>query len=274
MLEARQITLQRGKTRILDGADLVLRPGEFLAVLGPNGAGKTSLLRILTGEYEPDEGAVLLEGSPLAAASLADLSRRRAVLAQSYDLSFPFKVIEVVTMGRAPWYGMLERPEDWAIARQALELVEMSAFADRPYPSLSGGEKQRVQLARILAQIWRTPGEAGDPGQKARYLFLDEPTSSLDLAHQHSTLALARDLAHQGVAVLAILHDLNQAAVYADRVVVMDHGKVALEGSTAEIMAHPRLEEVFQVRLEAIISPATGRPHIFVTPRKVLNARD
>lgn len=264
MLEARDISLQKGSTRILDGASLQLRPGEFLSVLGPNGAGKTSLLRILTGETTPSEGLVMLEGHPLGTVSLADLSRRRGVLAQSYDLAFPFTVMEVVTLGRAPWYGMLERKEDWEIARAALDLVEMTHFAQRPYPTLSGGEKQRVQLARVLSQIWREPGSTD---ATPRYLFLDEPTASLDLAHQHSTLALAHKLAGEGVAVLAILHDLNQAATYSDRVAVMDHGRIVLDGPTAEIMTRPELEDVFQVKLEVMTSPTTGKHRIFVTPR-------
>jgi iron complex transport system ATP-binding protein len=264
MLEAHGISLERNSVHILDGVDLQVRPGEFLAVLGPNGAGKTSLLRILTGEMRPTRGEVMLEGKRLPDVPLAELARRRGVLAQSYDLAFPFKVTDVVTLGRAPWYGLLERPEDWEIARRTLEMVEMTAFAGRLYPTLSGGEKQRVQLARVLAQIWRGPNEPAEP---PRYLFLDEPTASLDLAHQHSTLALAKDLARQGVAILAILHDLNQAATFADRIVVLDQGKVALSGPTAEVMARPEMEDVFQVRLEVVRSPSTGQARIFVMPR-------
>jgi iron complex transport system ATP-binding protein len=157
-------------------------------------------------------------------------AKRRAVLPQDSPLSFPYSAFEVALMGRNPHHRGAEGPRDYEIARAALEAAGALDLADRLYPSLSGGEKQRVQLARVMAQVWEAPPSGH------RYLLLDEPTSSLDLAHQHSTLRLAKRFTQGGAGVLAVLHDLNLAAQYADRILVLSAGHAVALGSPLEVL--------------------------------------
>jgi ABC-type hemin transport system ATPase subunit len=183
MLAAHHVTLRVGRKALLNDVSLAFNPGEVLALIGPNGAGKSTLLKAVAGELTPTTGVVELEQKPLAAWSLQERARRRAVLPQHSMLDFPFTVLEVVLLGRSP-HGGGASVHDHYIARQALAAVEAAHLEQRLYPTLSGGERQRVQLARVLAQIWEPL-----PDGTARYLLLDEPTASLDLAHQHATLA-------------------------------------------------------------------------------------
>ncbi|GHF85507.1 hemin import ATP-binding protein HmuV [Deinococcus ficus] len=192
-----------------------LAAGEVLAVLGRNGAGKSTLLRHLTGEL--GQGGVQLFGQPLRAVNRAEAARRRAVLPQHTAASFAFEVLDVVLLGRIP-HGQRETTHDRRVAAECLARVGLAGYETRNIQTLSGGEQQRVHLARTLAQLH---GVTGD-----RVLLLDEPTASLDLAHQHATLRLARTLGREGVGVLAVLHDLNLAAQYADRVLVLSGGRI------------------------------------------------
>jgi iron complex transport system ATP-binding protein len=210
-----------------------------LAVVGPNGAGKSTLRKILCGDLKPSGGEVFMKGRALADWSLTERAQVRAVLPQDSSLNFPFTVLEVVLMGRAPHLKGAEGKHDYEVARAALDAVEVRHLEERIYPTLSGGERQRVQLARVLAQIWEPP--AGG----ARYLLLDEPTSNLDLAHQHSTLKIARRFAREGVGVLIILHDLNLAAQYADRILMLRQGSVAALGSPIEVLTPEAIYETF-----------------------------
>ena len=192
-----------------------LQSGEMLAVLGRNGAGKSTLLKHLTGEL--GKSGVELFGQPLRDIKPAEAAKRRAVLPQQTPLSFAYEVLDVVLLGRIP-HGQRETVQDGAIAAACLERVGLSGYETRDVLTLSGGEQQRVHFARTLAQLHGVIGE--------RVLLLDEPTASLDLAHQHATLRLARELCREGVGVLAVLHDLNLAAQYADRVLMLAEGHV------------------------------------------------
>ncbi|QIP30704.1 heme ABC transporter ATP-binding protein (plasmid) [Deinococcus radiodurans] len=192
-----------------------LQSGEMLAVLGRNGAGKSTLLKHLTGEL--GKSGVELFGQPLRDIKPAEAAKRRAVLPQQTPLSFAYEVLDVVLLGRIP-HGQRETVQDRAIAAACLERVGLSGYETRDVLTLSGGEQQRVHFARTLAQLHGVIGE--------RVLLLDEPTASLDLAHQHATLRLARELCREGVGVLAVLHDLNLAAQYADRVLMLAEGHV------------------------------------------------
>ncbi|MBZ9753049.1 heme ABC transporter ATP-binding protein [Deinococcus sp. HMF7604] len=203
-----------GRT-LLRQVSLSLQAGELLVVLGRNGAGKSTLLKHLTGEL--GRRGVELFGQALPEWRGAELARRRAVLPQQTPVSFAYEVLDVVLLGRIP-HGRNETPADRAIAAACLARVGLAGYEGRNIQTLSGGEQQRVHLARTLAQLEGTPGD--------RVLLLDEPTASLDLAHQHATLRLARDLCAQGVGVLAVLHDLNLAAQYADRVLLLSDGAV------------------------------------------------
>lgn len=256
MLEARNLGVRMGGNMLVDGVSLTVEPGQVLAVVGPNGAGKSTLLRTLSGEIAPDQGAVFFNERPLTEWKAREQAQMRAVLPQSSTLSFAFRVLDVVLMGRTPHIHGAESHHDIQIARDALTTVEMADFAARSYTTLSGGEQQRVHLARVLAQIW----EESPLGP--RYLLLDEPTTSLDLAHQHRTLQIARRSAGQGVGVLAVLHDLNLAARYADQVLVMREGRSLISGSPHAVFTPETIEAAFDTPVLVIPHPRFDCPLI------------
>jgi iron complex transport system ATP-binding protein len=259
MLVARDIDVTLGRAPVLRGVGLALAPGEVLAVLGPNGAGKSTLLAVLSGAEAPDAGWVGLDDRPLAAWAPAALARRRAVLPQHSELVFAFTAFEVALLGRSPHAGRSSRARDLAAVVWALTEAEVAHLADRVYTTLSGGERQRVQLARVLAQIGPLGPEAPDA---ARYLLLDEPTSSLDLAHQHATLAAARRAASAGVAVLVVLHDLNLAAMYADRLLVLSAGRIAAEGGADAVLSEALVADVFDLEVRVTRHPTRDCLHL------------
>lgn len=259
MLRADRITVRRSGKTLLDRVSCALAPGRLTVLAGPNGAGKSTLLRVLAGEFAPTEGAVHAGDRPLEAWPRGELARRRAVLPQESSLQFPFRVDEVVLLGRAPHARARETARDHAIAAEALETVEMTERSERIFPTLSGGEKQRVHLARALTQIWDTiPTEAA--------LLLDEPTASMDLAHQHATLRHARRRAEQGVAVLAVLHDLNLTLAYADDVWVLDGGRLVAAGPVAATLTPALVRRVFRVEARLVECPGSGRPCLVTRP--------
>ena len=239
-LEARAVSLRRSGRQLLEAVSLELRPGELHALLGANGAGKSSLLRLLAGEWPASGGELLLNGRPLRDWSLPERARQRAVLPQDDELRFGFTAREVVGLGRlAASNG--RGADDGAAVRAALAETGMLALAERDYPGLSGGERQRVQLARVLAQL---EGDGGDD-LHGRYLLLDEPIAALDLAHQHAFLSLARRKAARGAGVLAVLHDINLAAQYADRISLLGGGRLIAQGAPAEVLCAEHLGAAF-----------------------------
>ncbi|SIQ17476.1 iron complex transport system ATP-binding protein [Rhizobium sp. RU35A] len=258
MIRADAVTVERAGRRLLDSVSLTLEPGTMTVIIGPNGAGKSTLLKALTGELELSSGAVTYDGVRLAAHDPQALAARRAVLPQASELAFPFTALEIVRMG-AVAQGALDPS---AAARTALARVGLSGFEGRAFPSLSGGEQQRVQFARALAQVPR-PVEAGI----ARALFLDEPTASLDLGHQIGVLETARAFATEGGIVLAILHDLNLAAEFADRIVVLHKGRVAAEGPAVETLSDATIATVYGIRGAVGRMPAAHIPFILPQAR-------
>lgn len=260
-LAAKRVTVRRGGCVLLDEVSATLVPGRVTALVGPNGAGKSTLLRVLTGELAPDAGAVTYGDRPLSRWEAADLARRRAVVPQESDLRFPFRVEEVVRLGRVPHVGAGETGYDRDLARVALAKVDLLGLEERHYPTLSGGERQRVHLARAWAQLQPAPGRLAAAG---RVLLLDEPTASLDLAHQHGVLALARDMARkEGVAVLTVLHDLNLVLAYADDAVVLRRGRVVEAGLVQDVITPTRVSEVFGVASCLVRPPGTERGQLF-----------
>ncbi|SDU21630.1 heme ABC transporter ATP-binding protein [Jiangella alkaliphila] len=250
---AASVSVVLGGARVLDDVSIEVRAGEVLALVGPNGAGKSTLLSALTGDVDVSAGAVTLGGAPLHAWSATESAMRRAVLLQQVRLSFPFTVAEVVEMGRAPWTGTpLESADDEAV-RSALADADVAQFAARRFTSLSGGEQARVALARVLAQ-------------RTGVLLLDEPTAALDLRHQELVLGAARARAAAGVAVVVVLHDLNLAAAHADRVAVLDGGRVVASGTPTEVLGSDLLTDVYEHDVEVIAHPRTGTPVIL--PRR------
>lgn len=253
MLQATNLTYCIGPKTLLRDVSLTLRPGEVLAVAGPNGAGKSTLLRLLSGDLRPSAGAVALAGTPLGRWPAAALACRRAVLAQQHALALAFTVRELVLLGRYPHFGSQPSAHDHAVVEAALALVGLTPLAGREYPTLSGGEQQRAQLARTLAQVW----EAEDG-----LLLLDEPLSGLDLRHQHHTLAVARQLAGRGFAVLTVLHDLNLAAQYAHRVLLLYQGRPVATGTPGQVLTPDYIQLAFGLEVELLAHPTLGCPLI------------
>lgn len=258
MISAEHVTVTRSGRKLLDDVGLDLEPGKFTVVIGPNGAGKSTLMKVISGEMKPDMGFVAYHGTSVELCQPVELARRRAVLPQATQLAFPFTALEIVRMG-AVAQGALNPTEQ---ARQALSRVGLRGFESRPYPSLSGGEQQRVQFARALAQVPQ-PVADGVP----RALFLDEPTASLDLGHQISVLEIARDFANAGGIVLAILHDLNLAAEFADHLVVLNHGRVVAEGACTETVNDEIIASVYGITGAVGRLPAAHIPYVLPQSR-------
>jgi iron complex transport system ATP-binding protein len=240
----------RSKT-LLDDIALALEPGEMVALVGPNGAGKSTLLRVLSGELKPGAGAVDLKGRPLASYRPRVLAGHRAVLSQSISVAFPFTVAEIVRMGAG---DARDRHLD-TIVEQALAQVDLLGFHDRVLTTLSGGEQQRAHFARVLVQLAYGEARYG-PG----ILLLDEPTASLDLRHQLDIVAATKSCAARGVTVVAVLHDLNLAALLAGRIVVLNRGRIDADGPPADTITDAMLARVFG------IADAVGRVPTHATP--------
>ncbi|MFH8450110.1 heme ABC transporter ATP-binding protein [Streptomyces fungicidicus] len=244
LAEAAGLSVRLGAREVLTDVGLRVRAGEVLALVGPNGAGKSTLLSALAADLPPTSGTVRIDGRAASGWSAPELALRRAVLPQSASLSFPFTVGEVVRMGRAPWAA--SRPdEDEAAVAGAMAATEVTGFAARPFSALSGGERARVALARVLAQ-------------RAPLLLLDEPTAALDLRHQELVLRLCRARAHAGDAVVVVLHDLGLAAAYAHRVAILRAGRVAADGPPEEVFTQRLLSEVYEQPVEVFPHPRTG----------------
>lgn len=261
MLECIGVGLKLGEREVLRDVNLALTPGRFVAVLGPNGAGKSSLIKILSGVLRPHAGEVRASGVPLHHWDRNALARRRAVLSQETLLTFNFRALEVVLMGRQPHHHGREARRDFTIAVEALHAVGAGTLAERHYLTLSGGEKQRVHLARALAQIWEPPDD-GQP-KRARCLLLDEPVNNLDLQHQHSSLRIAKRLCAEGVTVLAVLHDLNLAFEYADEWVLLAPGRAMTACPAQPEEAARVLTELFGWPLKLGVNPCTNKPCVF-----------
>ena len=255
MIEARNITVEINSKKLLDDVSIEMKSGEVLAVLGPNGAGKSTLRKVLCGDLIPTSGEVSMNNKPLGDWTLTERAKARAVLPQDSSLNFQFSVLEVVLMGRAPHINGAETAKDYKIARKALAAVDEQKLEERIYPTLSGGERQRVQLARVLAQVWERT-------ETPRYLLLDEPTSNLDIAHQHGTLKIARHFAKENAAVLVILHDLNLAAQYADKILLLRDGKISASGVPEQVFTPKIIAETFNVKTSVIKHPSLQCPLI------------
>jgi len=231
--------------RILSNIDLAVAPGEVVALVGPNGAGKSTLLAAISGDVPTDTGSIEIAGRALADYRHLELARERAVLTQDNQLSFPFTVSQVVAMGRSPWTRTDRFDEDEVAIAEAMLAMDIDHLADRRFTSLSGGEKARVSLARVLAQ--RTP-----------IVMLDEPTAALDLRHQEDVMRAVRTLASAGTAVLVVVHDLSLAAAYADRVAIIAQGTLIAAGSPEQVLTAAQVSSVYGLPVE--VSLASGRP--------------
>lgn len=246
-----------GNIEILKGLTFSIDPGDFVGIIGPNGSGKSTLLRTATKVLRPFKGEIYLEKEKLEDVSLREMARLVAVVPQDTLFMFPFKVLDVVLMGRIPYISRLgfESREDLKIAFEALEYVDAIHLRDRFIDELSGGERQRVIIARALAQ-------------KPRILFLDEPTTHLDISHQIEIFSLLKNLNRgSGLTVVAILHDLNLASLYCDELILLSEGKIRKHGTPSEVLDYRIIEEVYKTQVVVKENPLTSRPHVFLVRR-------
>ena len=255
MLTATDLTLARDGRIILQSITLTARPGQVTAIVGPNGSGKTTLMAALTGDLAPVTGQITLNGDDIARLSPRHLAARRAVLAQETQVAFPFTVAEILQLGIEAGIG----PADPALIPRLLAEVDLPGTAHRPIHGLSGGERQRIHLARVLAQARRPVTEHGP-----MWLFLDEPVSSLDLAHQIMVMRRARRFASEGGGVIAVMHDLNLTAMTADHVILLAEGRLLAAGPPAEVMRDRLLSQAYRCDIRTNRTPASGP---FVLPQ-------
>lgn len=244
-IKATAIGVDLGGRRVLDDVSISIVPGEVLALVGPNGAGKSTLLAVLSGELHPSAGYVLLDDRDIRSFRPIELARRRAVLTQESSLSFPFQVSQVIEMGRSPWARTASGAEDTRAITSAAERADVAHLAGRRFTELSGGERARVSLARVLAQ-------------DTRIVFLDEPTAALDLRHQEDVLRIARDLAADGRAVVVVVHDLSLAGAVADRIAMLAEGRLVAVGTPHEVLVRETVSSVYGLDVDVV--EIGGRP--------------
>lgn len=261
MIEARDVRVSLGGRQILHGIDFTARSGEVTAIVGPNGSGKSTFLKALSGDLR-STGDIVIAGRDLNAMKPWQAAGLRAVLPQQTVLSFPFTVREIVRLGLLGGRSGVPLRDVETLPERALAKVDLAGFAGRYYQELSGGEQQRVQLARVLCQVWQPVVEG-----VSRFLFLDEPVSSLDVKHQLVIMEIARDYAQRGGGVIAVLHDLNLTAMFADEVMMIHEGRVAAFGAPAAVLTDATIERVFDCRLRVGRTPQAGVP--FVLPQSV-----
>ncbi|MGI9649390.1 MAG: heme ABC transporter ATP-binding protein [Acidimicrobiia bacterium] len=252
-LEAARVGFTAGETALLSEVSVTAEPGSVLGIIGPNGAGKTTLLNLMAGDLTATTGQVKLGGRSIESYRPPELARLRAVLPQQTLVPFPFMAREVVAMGRHPYHadGDNSRENDDQVVAGAMEFTDTLELANRIYPSLSAGEQTRVALARVFAQ------ETG-------VILLDEPTATLDIRHQERTMTLLRESAAGGTAVVAVLHDLNLAAAYADRLILLADGSVAAAGTPAEVLEASLLSATYRQRMRVMDHPHRDCPLVVV----------
>ena len=242
---------------VLHNINLSVKAGEMVGLLGPNGSGKTTLIKLASGVLKPNQGEIELDGSSLRQLSRKSIARSVAVVPQQFNIPFAFTAAEIVMLGRTPFLrAFVEGSEiDKQFVANALELVSISELKERRFDELSGGERQKVVLAMALAQ-------------QPKLLLLDEPTLHLDITHQVEILELVRRLnVERGLTVMAAIHDLNLAALYFDRLILLKDGRVSADGSPAQVLTEDRIKEVFSASVRVEPHPVTGVPHIIIMPK-------
>ena len=242
---------------VLHNVGISVRAGEMVGLIGPNGSGKTTLIKLASGVLKPRQGEINLDGNNLGLLGRKNVARSVAVVPQQFHIPFAFTVREVVMLGRIPFIKALagETGADREAVSMAMKVVDVGELAERRFDELSGGERQKVILAMALAQ-------------QPKLLLLDEPTLHLDIAHQIEILELAKSLnVEQGITVLAAMHDLNLAALYFDRLVVLKEGRILADGTPTEVLTEEMIEKVFAASVRVEMHPVTGAPHIIVMPQ-------
>ncbi|MDE0952193.1 MAG: heme ABC transporter ATP-binding protein [Halioglobus sp.] len=258
-LQLRNVCASPWGEALLKNITFTLEPGTIMGLAGPNGSGKSSLLHLIAGDIESDSGQLIFDDRALHEWSTHERACHMAFLPQMSLLSFPYTVEEVVMLGRTPHSSGYQADRD--VVEQALQLTDTATLRHRLYTQLSGGEKQRTQLARIFAQV------CGEESLTGRLLLLDEPTSALDLAHQQQVLSAVRQLARRGCAVVLVIHDLNLAASIADQILVLNKGQQAALGRPKQVLTTELFKEVFTVDVTVSSHPTEGYP--MITPHRL-----
>jgi iron complex transport system ATP-binding protein len=257
-LNLQENSLSYKNNKVVDTVSFTVEAGEFFMILGPNGAGKSSLLKIIAGIEEPQAGQIEILGRPKKKYSPRDLAKVVALVAQQAPIDFPFSVAETVLMGRSPHLGLLgiEGERDYALAAEAMAFTGVDQFADRRLDQLSGGERQRVMIARAICQ-------------EPKIILLDEPTTALDPAHQLKIMDLMeRFRREKEITVIMVSHDLNLAALYSDRLLLMKNGRVVVIGTPAEVFTHEYMEKSYECELLIDENPVGKVPRVMPIPEK------
>jgi iron complex transport system ATP-binding protein len=257
MLTADNLVFRVGRRVLIDRVSAVFKSAQLHLIIGPNGAGKSTFVRLLARLLRPGEGRVLYDGHDVAHRKERELAQCRAMLSQAVEVAFSLPVRELVLMGRYPHFTARPGVSDLQVCEEVMRFFDVTEMADRSYGTLSGGEKQRVQFARVLAQIWR-PVEGA-----SRLLFLDEPLTFLDIRHQIDFMEKVRVFASQkDVVVVGVVHDLNLAAQFADRLLLLYDGRILADGATRDVLTAEHLRTAFAVSPVLLTNPATGRTHL------------
>jgi iron complex transport system ATP-binding protein len=258
MIKVNNVSYSVGRKEILSNVSFEARPGEIMAIIGANGAGKSTLLKLLCNEMLPSAGHIRFDDKELDDYHLKELARKRSVLTQHNTISLSFTVKELVLMGRYPHFDGQPTEHDIQMVIEAMQSTGITLLAGRTYETLSGGEQQRVQLARVIAQIQDVPNG---------WLLLDEPTNGLDLLHQQQLLMQARDMADRGYGVICILHDINLAAAYADQILILKQGKMQALGSPDEVINAENIHDAFGIRVQLMKNENFKCPLVITTGR-------
>ncbi|OQY93568.1 MAG: hypothetical protein B6D37_10765 [Sphingobacteriales bacterium UTBCD1] len=257
MLRAEKIFFKVGEKTLLQETSVAFEENRFHVIMGPNGAGKSTILKILAGSQRPSGGKIFFHEKEIRLFSQNELARLRAVLSQHYNITFPIATSDMVMMGRYPYFKTVPSKSDKEICQMAAGVMQATDLLGRDYNTLSGGEMQKIQMSRILAQIWDTQETEN------KILFLDEPVSHLDLKYQHQLLQVAKEMCKKNITVIAILHDINLSITYADRILFMKQGRIIYELKDHYQITSAIIKDVFDMD-SAIINPGNGKKPVVV----------
>ena len=256
LLEIKSIFFKIKDKVILDDISLHIKSGDMVSIIGPNGSGKTTMLKAISNEISITDGEINFINKNISDWDLNDFANKKAVLSQSNNLVFPFSVIDIVKMGRFPLKNKGNQIEENNLCKKILNIFDLDDYVNQNYITLSGGEKQRVQLARVIAQIW-----SDDYSKKI--LILDEPTSYLDIKHQHSLFQFLKELNKKGLTIIMVLHDLNHALLNSNKIAVLKDSKLISFGETKNIITEKLIKKVFEIDLKLINYKGSDTPIIF-----------
>ncbi len=256
LLEIKSIFFKIKDKVILDDISLHIKSGDMVSIIGPNGSGKTTMLKAISNEISITDGEINFINKNISDWDLNDFANKKAVLSQSNNLVFPFSVIDIVKMGRFPLKNKGNQIEENNLCKKILNIFDLDDYVNQNYITLSGGEKQRVQLARVIAQIW-----SDDYSKKI--LILDEPTSYLDIKHQHSLFQFLKELNKKGLTIIMVLHDLNHALLNSNKIAVLKDSKLISFGETKNIITEKLIKKVFEIDLKLINYRGSDTPIIF-----------